>query len=358
MNKARLVAQFLMKRFMAQGNLTANPQRLGYVEEGMQLASAPQKRELWEQTLAFAGLAVHAVGYEEGKEEPGVVVYVTKGSSRFLKRFPTAIDDVPVEIEKVGLISVRPDLAGKPPREPHIDARNGRIACGGSCASGGGDQGTIGALVKMHGEDGLLMLSTNHVLAGCNHIPPGMPIMAPASDDARSSAPHPRTIATLYRAIALHSGDPMHVNPCEEDLALGKIIDPDGVTSWQGDEEGYDTPTDIVDPKAGMPVKKTGRTTGATSGYIHTLVTEPVPVACNVRAFKGNVWFKNLWYVLANEPPFALPGDSGSLVVTEDGSAAVGVLFSSSSTGNLGILIPIRHVLKKLGVELVSGHGV
>ena len=44
--------------------------------------------------------------------------------------------------------------------------------------------------------------------------------------------------------------------------------------------------------------------------------------------------------------------------MTEDADAAVGILFSSSSTGNLGILIPIRHVLKKLDVELVSDHGV
>jgi hypothetical protein len=347
-----------MKRFMAQGNLTVIPQRLGYVEEGMHLASASHKREIWEQTCAFAGLAVQAVGYEEGKDDPGVTVYVTKGSAGELKRFPDTIVDVSVKIVKVGLISVRPDQAAKPTREPRIYVRNDRIACGGSCAAGGGDQGTIGALVKMDEEDGLFLLSANHVLAGCNHIPPGMPIMAPAPDDARSEAPHPRTIATVYRAVPLHSGNPMHVSPCEEDIALGRITDLAGVTSWQGDENGYDTPVDVVDPKAGMPVMKTGRTTGLTRGYIHTLVPEPVPIPCNARGFKGNVWFKNVWYVRTDDPPFALPGDSGSLVVTEDGGAAVGVLFSSSSTGNLGIIIPIRHVLKKLGVELVSDHGI
>ena len=32
---------------------------------------------------------------------------------------------------KVGLISVRPDQAGKPTREPSIYVRKDRIACGG-----------------------------------------------------------------------------------------------------------------------------------------------------------------------------------------------------------------------------------
>ena len=140
--------------------------------------------------------------------------------------------------------------------------------------------------------------------------------------------------------------------------ALGVIGEVDGVSSWQGGDDGYDTPTATADPKAGTAVKKTGRTTGVTYGRIHTLVSEPIPIPCNARGFKGNVWFKNVWYVRTDDPPFALPGDSGSLVVTEDGGTAVGLLFSSSSSGNLGVIIPIRHVLKKLGVELVSGHGV
>ena len=356
--KARSVAQLLMKRFMAQGNLTVVPQRLGSIEEGMQLVGSQNKKEVWEETLAFSGLAVQAVGHEEGKENPGVVVYVTKGSTRALRRFPKTVDDVSVEIMKIGLVSVRPDQAGKPTREPGIYLRKDRIACGGSCASGGGDQGTIGALVKKDGEAELFLLSANHVLAGCNHIPPGMPIMAPASDDARPDAPNPRTIATLSRTIPLHSGDPRHVNPCEEDVAIGLITEPEGVSSWQGGDDGYDTPTDIVNPRAGMSVKKAGRTTGVTFGTVHTLVSEPIPIPCNARGFKGNVWFKNVWYVKTDDPPFALPGDSGSLVVTEDGSTAVGLLFSSSSSGNLGVMIPVSHVLRKLGVELVSGHGI
>ena len=57
MSKARLVAQLLMKRFMAQGNLAVAPQRLGSAEDGLQLAAARHKTEVWEETSAFSGLA-------------------------------------------------------------------------------------------------------------------------------------------------------------------------------------------------------------------------------------------------------------------------------------------------------------
>jgi hypothetical protein len=66
-----------------------------------------------------------------------------------------------------------------------------------------------------------------------------------------------------------------------------------------------------------------------------------------------------MWYVVGDHSNFALPGDSGSLVVTEDEKHAVGVIFSSNRTGDYGLMIPIRHVLSKFGgLTLVSGHGV
>ena len=59
--------------------------------------------------------------------------------------------------------------------------------------------------------------------------------------------------------------------------------------------------------------------------------------------------------------PFALPGDSGSLVVTEDGAHAIGVVFAASqgASGDYGIIIPIHHVLSRFnGLQLVNGHGI
>lgn len=358
-SKARLVAQLLWRRFMAEGSLAIFPQqRLGSADDGMRFASAKNKETAWHETYAYAGLAVSAVGHHDG-ETPGVIIYVSKASATALKSVPKEIDGVAVTIRKIGLISISPDKAAKATGEPRVYKRGNRIACGSSCATGGGgDSGTFGAIVTKGNDETLFLLSNNHVIAGCNQIPPGMPIMSPAPADARPDGDVPLSIAVLTEAIAMQSGNPKHVPPCEEDIALGRITLPDSVSSWQGGEDGYDTPTEIVDPEPDMRVKKIGRTTGLTLGMVDGEVSDPYAVNCNVKGFRANVWFKNFWCLLGAEVPFVLPGDSGSLVVTEDGKAAVGLIFSSSPNGAIGHMIPFRHIAKKLGIKLRNDHGV
>jgi hypothetical protein len=344
---------------MAEGSLAVVPQRLGSSAEGMQLAAAKNKTNLWEETRPFSKLAVQAVGVRPGADDQGVVVYVSKGTARLLKSLPKEIEDVPIIVRKIGLVSIRAEQVNKAMWEPNVFLQGERIACGSSCASAGGDAGTFGALVKIDGDDSIYMLSNNHVLAGCNHIPPGMPILSPSPDDARPGLLAPQSIAELSKAVPMRSGDPRHVKPCEEDVALGLVVKPDLVSSWQGNpEEGYDTPAELVDPVQNMRVKKFGRTTGLTIGTVDSRVEEPIPIPCLAKGFKGNVWFENVWYVLGVGSRFALPGDSGSLVVTEDGQSAVGLVFSSNPGGEIGLMIPIRHVAKELGVTLLNGHGV
>jgi hypothetical protein len=60
-----------------------------------------------------------------------------------------------------------------------------------------------------------------------------------------------------------------------------------------------------------------------------------------------------------NSQYFVLPGDSGSLVVNEDGLVAVGVLFAGNPSGDYGWIIPMPAALGVFGgLSLVSGHGV
>jgi hypothetical protein len=58
-----------------------------------------------------------------------------------------------------------------------------------------------------------------------------------------------------------------------------------------------------------------------------------------------------------NSEPFAIAGDSGSLVVTEDGTATVGLIFAAS--GQYGCFTPLKYILQELGGgELVGGHEI
>jgi len=98
----------------------------------------------------FSGLSVQSVGFEEGPEEPKVHIYVTKGSSRYLKSLPQDIDGVPVQVHKMGPVTVRPDTAGSSTNRGNIFERNNRICCGSSCGPTSEQcAGTIGALVRV-----------------------------------------------------------------------------------------------------------------------------------------------------------------------------------------------------------------
>ena len=145
------------------------------------------------------------------------------------------------------------------------------------------------------------------------------------------------------------------------DAAIAEAVDEDQLSSWQGDElSGYDTPSSTVDPSFDLRVKKVGRTTGATVGVCEAFVPTPWILPYKSGKFSATVWFSDTWTVRSDSPdPFALPGDSGSLVVTEDGLSTVGLLFAVNNKGEYGIIIPINSVLQEFGgAVLVSKHGV
>ena len=158
----------------------------------------------------------------------------------------------------------------------------------------------------------------------------------------------------------LRTGHPALVDPCVADLALAIASDEAILSSWQGSKHGgYDTPATTCPPLSRMAVKKFGRTTSLTHGIIEARVVTPQPVSYNAKHFKGTVYFKNVWSVRAKDDAFALPGDSGSLVVTEDGSQAVGLVFAANNSGSYGWIIPMESVVGAFpGLTLVHGHGV
>ena len=76
-------------------------------------------------------------------------------------------------------------------------------------------------------------------------------------------------------------------------------------------------------------------------------------LAC--RFFNAIGWFTEAWTVRGDGGSFSSGGDSGSLVVSEDGTQAVGLLFAG--TPFYSIMIPMNYVQTLFGgVELVSGH--
>ncbi len=244
-----------------------------------------------------------------------------------------------------------------------------RLCCGSSISVGNArEAGTLGALLG--DERGAIFgLSCNHVTGGCSNARIDMPIVAPGILDVGAGAPDPRTIGLHRRALPFVQGDPSSVPGYRDnaDAAIFKVIDPDRVTSWQGEE--YDTPSQVADPEEDAPVEKVGRTTRRTKGFIESRLIGPQRVDYNLTVyhsaeenvtFKGTVFFEPVYILRGNSSSFAIEGDSGSLVVhREDGhdpAAAVGLVIGGHGNEET-YMIPLKPLLDKLGLTLVSGHG-
>lgn len=111
----------------------------------------------------------------------------------------------------------------------------------------------------------------------------------------------------------------------------------------------------------GLSVKKFGRTYGLTNGIVEVYISTLMSLPYKNRHFSSTGWFTNVnvWAIKsAQDEYFALPGDSGSLVVTDDGSGTVGLSFGTANNGAYGLIIPMSTVLNELGLTLVGGHGI
>jgi hypothetical protein len=366
MPTAQEVANFLAYEFLRNGNYTASVGPVDVPDLAGAAAAAAEDEdvavEYTRRAEPFGGLAIQSVGFEAGVRDAKVHIYLTRGSSRLIKSLPGDIDGVPVRAHKMGPITVRPEAASTATNRGHLFERKNRVCCGSSCAPTSENcTGTLGAIVQKGQARQLYLLSNNHVFAGCNHVPQNQPILAPSSNDGNPTVRAPGEIGRHHEIHELRSGNPVFVNPCDADLALARATEPNEISSWQGDDvDGYDTPSRAANLVSVMAVKKFGRTTGLTTGEIEAKVTTPMPVTYTSKHFKGTVWFKDVWTVRSSGgSPFALPGDSGSLVVTEDATRAVGLVFAASRNGDYAWIIPIACVAGAFGgLHLVSGHGV
>jgi hypothetical protein len=363
MQQAAVVAQQMAAKFLEAGNYVfAGPLSADVISRVIPAATSVTAVADYFQQPGFAGLAVQSVGYEEGAKQPKVHIYVTKGSQSAIRAISGIQGDVKIEINRIGKVVVRPEAASGAVHRGNVFSRSGRIACGSSCApSGEFYAGTLGALVLKETDRGLYILSNNHVLAAGNHVPVGMPILSPSTIDAHPGTRAPSEVCRHSEICELRSGVPTLVPTSKEDVALAQVTSPEVITSWQGEgRNSYDTPAHVAAPISGMRVKKFGRTTAYTTGTVEALLNAPLPIPYRCRFFTATVWFEDVWTVRANPGgPFALPGDSGSLVVNETGKAAIGLVFAASPVGDYGLIIPMTHIVNLFGgLKLVSKHGI
>jgi hypothetical protein len=212
----------------------------------------------------------------------------------------------------------------------------------------------------------MLILSNNHVLANSNQAQEGDPILQPGVADqgsvdndivARLHAFVPisfnveaptcdiakglvgflnkiaEIIGSSHRLVA-HKQDAQAVN--QVDAAVAKPV------------AGVEVLNEILEvgivggitpAKLGMRVRKSGRSTGFTTGVITVLdSTVDVNYGDKTARFEGQIITSGM----------SAPGDSGSLLVAEDALLAVGLLYAGSE--QVTIYNPIETVLEQLQV--------
>jgi hypothetical protein len=263
---------------------------------------------------------------EEGR--PSVRIFLAHDQVRNL---PDRLDDVPVSTVVTGIFVPRQDRTAR--------ARPAPI--GFSVGHPDITAGTLGARVR--NDNLVFILSNNHVLGKSNDANIGDSALQPGSYDGGKDPAD--AIGTLYAyyPIVFGSGGS---NTMDAAIALVDGADVSGSTPSAA---GYGSPsTSPTDPSVNMGVQKYGRTTGHTMGTVQeTNVTVTVCFSGFIFCTKSATFVGQFTITPGS---FSDGGDSGSLIVTQNGNHPVGLLFAGSSTRT--IANPIKVVLNYFAVAI------
>ncbi|NNF99964.1 MAG: hypothetical protein HKM93_11345 [Desulfobacteraceae bacterium] len=268
---------------------------------------------------------------------------------------PKSIDGLPTDVVQTGRIR-----ALQLPTDRHRPAPGG-VSIGHFEITAG----TLGCLVKKNGV--LHILSNNHVLANSNDATIGDAILQPGPHDNGSNpadkiaeltefvtinftgipseCPTANGIAGILNGIAdiFGSNTRLHAvtTMAEENLvdaAIARPLNPDDV---KNEILNIGAVNGSAEAELGMAIKKSGRTTGFTTGEILQ-----VDVTVNVQYGAGKIaTFRDQLMAGA----MSQGGDSGSAVL-DDQNRLVGLLFAGSDQST--IVNRIQNVFSTLGVSL------
>ncbi len=203
--------------------------------------------------------------------------------------------------------------------------------------------GTIGA--RMKSGNSYFVLSCNHVFARMNAASMGELIVQPGRGDVGCAQIITDTIGRLadYQPITYGSA-----NPNAMDAALVRINPM--LVEASTPVDGYGAPSSTTaNASMNMNVKKYGKRTGLTTGYVSALnVSISVTYSTGTAYFSGQI-------VIQSPGTFADGGDSGSLVV-KDGNTPkpVGLVFAKSGL-YYTFVTPINTILSRFNVIVDDG---
>ncbi|WP_051314714.1 hypothetical protein [Alteribacter aurantiacus] len=283
---------------------------------------------------------------------PALITYVTKKESlESLKQedvVPSTVDGVETDVIEIGMPKVQietkqSDLFRALPSN-ELSSKIRPVKGGWSVGHPGITAGTAGAIVyKQENNQSrkYFILSNNHVLAKSNEASVGDPILQPGTVDGGVQPDDQVASLSNFIPIDFTPEIPLEEqdNLVDAAIAEGSLQELDREVYWSGYVKGW-LPKEEVE--VGMQIKKTGRTTGYTTGEIISVdATIDVNFGSNrVARFHDQILTTNM----------SEGGDSGSLV-TDHENRAIGLLFAGSP--QVTILNQIEHVKNKLEIDFL-----
>ena len=315
------------------------------------------------QLLDRANVVAAGVGYKiTGDQKTSTLSIVCSVSKKVAASqlsstdlVPATLDGMPTDVIETGVIR-----ALQSPTEKYRPAPGG-VSIGHREITAG----TLGCLVKKEGRS--VILSNNHVLANSNAAEIGDPILQPGPYDGGrypedhiadleqfvpiniigtpSDCPTATGIASFLNSIARLLGSSVQLQAIDQqatenlvDAAIARPLNPEDV---KDEILQIGTIQGAIEGELGMAIKKSGRTTGLTTGEI-----QQVDVTVNVQYGEGKIarFTDQLMGGAMSQG-----GDSGSAVLDES-NHLVGLLFAGSDTST--IMNRIQNVFSTLGVSL------
>lgn len=308
--------------------------------------------------LAMPGVVAVGVGMDENDGEPAVHVYLNTGSpAASLSRsvMPRKIDGITVRIIETGPIRAFDGPPGTDHRLPYPAP----VPMGTSTSNFNGIfAGTLGVRVFRTGQSGLVgYITNNHVASpsGAGLCPAQLnPAAIPAFgvdqcqpgrlDAAGNVCRNPR-VGDLIQAVPIIMGGAF-----ENTVDAAFVGSTRSLVNKTILDIGNPSPT-VQNAAVNLAVRKSGRTTGFTTGTIQT-INATVDVgyggSCGTAKFVGQI------IIVGSSGSFSAGGDSGSLILGGTDSSGrrrpVGLLFAGSDT--ITVANRIGDVLGALGVQV------
>jgi len=298
------------------------------------------KERYEEELLKIPGVIGVGVSYVDNK--PVIVVFVRELKPEVLRQIPARIEGIEVIVKQTEMPTVAALLETKPvlpvAAEASRTARWRPVPGGVSIGHPKITAGTFTCKVYDRETGEPLGLSNNHVIAlrwGSLQVGnKGDPILQPGPYDGGTVDRD--TIGYLERWEEVRLDKPNLIDaavfkPKTKDILRDDVLD-------------IGPPQHVVEPVPGMIVRKSGRTCGLMANMIVAVGVTVRVMGWGIATFRDQIWTAG---------PFIFPGDSGSIVTTEDGHV-VGVAFAATPFTGEGIVCKAVHIERLLNISFAK----